>query len=72
MSKNDHYTLVIARSGKSPSPWGWEIYRNERPLPARLLSNGFKSEYTATLSGNAALREFLSTLAHEESRPDCS
>jgi hypothetical protein len=67
---NEQYALAIARSGNSFSPWGWEIYRNGKPLPARLRNGGFKSEHTAKLAGNAALREFLSGLAREESMPD--
>jgi hypothetical protein len=55
----DRYTLVVsARADRAHArPWGWEIYRNGEPLPARLRADGFKSEYPATLAGRAALRD---------------
>jgi hypothetical protein len=68
--QNQQYTVEIVRSGNLLSPWGWEIYRNGKPLPARLLDSGFKSERTAKLASNVALREFLSGLAREETKPD--
>jgi hypothetical protein len=70
MSRNDRYTVATVRSGSSFSSWGCEVYRNGKPLPARLWDSGFKSEHTAKLAGNAALREFLSDLAREENKPD--
>jgi hypothetical protein len=72
MSGNDVYTVVVARSGRSLlSLWAWEIYRNGKPLPARLSKGGYKSEHNANRGGVAALREFKSALEREESKDDC-
>jgi hypothetical protein len=68
MSRNEQYTVVVTRSGGPLSAWEWEICRNGQPLPARVWKRGFKSEHTAKLSGNVALRDFLSGLAQEESK----
>jgi hypothetical protein len=57
-------------SGINPRPWGWEIYRDGKPLPARLHESGFRTEHTATLAGKVALRDFLEGLALEESKAD--
>jgi hypothetical protein len=70
MSTNDEYTLTIVQSRTPLSPWGWEVYRNGKPLPARLRVSGFKSKHAARLAGTAALQRFLSDLRHEESKPD--
>jgi hypothetical protein len=71
MPEADRYTLVVrARASRRHArTWSWEIYRNGEPLPARLRADGFKSEYTATLAGRAALRDFLAGLAEEEGEP---
>jgi hypothetical protein len=73
MSETSRYTLVVRaqQSGSRSKPWGWEICRNGRPLPVRLREAGFKTEHTATLAGNVALREFLTGLAEEQAKPDC-
>jgi hypothetical protein len=72
MFEADRYTLVVTprRSGINPRPWGWEIYRDGQPLPARLRESGFRTEHTATLAGKVVLRDFLAGLAHEESKAD--
>jgi hypothetical protein len=72
MFEADRYTLVVTarRSGIHLRPWGWEIYRNGEPLPARFREDGFKSEYTATLAGKVALQAFLAGLTHEENKAD--
>jgi hypothetical protein len=74
MSKSDVYTIVIARMGGSGGsrfkPWGWEIYRSRQPLPVRVFEAGFKTEHTARLAGNVALRDFLIGLAQEQSKTD--
>jgi hypothetical protein len=65
------YTLVVYRTGRSLlSAWGWEVYREGKPLPARLRRDGFRSELNATRSGNAALREFLLARAREQGAPE--
>jgi hypothetical protein len=72
MPEANRYTLVVRRSRASPhhpGPWSWEIYRDGKPLPARLREDRFKTEYTATLAGRVALRDFLAGLAGEESKP---
>jgi hypothetical protein len=71
MSKAARYTLVVRARGERhhPRPWGWEICRDGEPLPARLREEGFKTEYTATAAGRAALRDFLAGLAEEETKP---
>jgi hypothetical protein len=68
MSGAHRYTLVVRARGGSyhPRPWSWEICRDGEPLPARLREEGFATEYTATASGNVALRYFLAGLAEEE------
>jgi hypothetical protein len=73
MAETSRYALVVkARSSDShPKPWGWEIYRDGEPLPARIRESGFKTEHTATLAGKVALRDFLSGLAEEQAKPDC-
>jgi hypothetical protein len=61
------YTVRVYRTGKSLlSPWGWEVYCDRKPLPARLKDDGFMSEYVARRAGNAALRGFLTALAQEQ------
>jgi hypothetical protein len=71
MSEAERYALVVrARSDlHHPRPWGWEIYRDGEPLPARLREDGFKTEYTATAAGRVALRDFLQGLSEEEGKP---
>ena len=71
MSEADRYTLIVrARSNRHhPRRWSWEICRDGEPLPARLQEEGFATEYTATASGNVALRYFLEGLAEEEGKP---
>jgi hypothetical protein len=39
-----------------PSIWDWEVYRDGKPLPARLQGSGLRSEVAAKGAGNAALR----------------
>jgi hypothetical protein len=71
MPEAARYTLVV-RARRSPNharPWTWEIYRDGEPLPARLREEAFATEYTATASGNVALRYFLEGLAEEEGKP---
>jgi hypothetical protein len=68
--QQDEYTLTIVQSRNPLSPWGWEVYRNEEPLPARLRASGFKSKHAARLAGTAALQRLLSDLRHEEVEPD--
>jgi hypothetical protein len=41
-----------------------------KAIPVRLQEVGFKTEHMATLTGKAALRDFLTGLADEESKPD--
>jgi hypothetical protein len=50
--------------------WGWEICRDGEPLPVRIRESGFKTEHTARLSANLALRDFLSGLAEEQAKLD--
>ena len=71
MPEANRYTPLVRRSRASPhhpGPWNWEIYRDGKPLPARLWEDRFKSEYTATLAGRVALPDFLAGLAEEESK----
>jgi hypothetical protein len=64
------WSWEIYRDGRTHArPWSWEIYRDGEPLPARLREDGYKTEYTATAAGRAALRDFLAGLAEEESKP---
>jgi hypothetical protein len=61
MSEAERYTLVVrARSSRHhPRPWGWEIFRDGKPLPARLRKDGYRTEYTTTAAGKVALASFL-------------
>jgi hypothetical protein len=61
--------MAFGQNRRHARTWSWEIYRNGEPLPARFRADGFKSEYTATLAGRAALRDFLAGLAEEEGEP---
>jgi hypothetical protein len=70
MLKDDEYSVMVACFGDPLKPWKWEIYRNGEPLPARLRGDGYKSERTAKLGGNAALQDFLSGLAIEQLKND--
>jgi uncharacterized protein YbjT (DUF2867 family) len=68
-SEDNQYTIVVAETaGNLFKTWGWEIYRNSEPLPARIREGGFKSEHTARLAANVALRDFLSALAEEHAK----
>jgi hypothetical protein len=71
MPEANRYTLIVrSRTRRTHArPWSWEIYRDGEPLPARLREDGYKTEYTATLAGSVALRDFLAGLADEESKP---
>ena len=57
------YHLVVVRHG--PSLWGWELYRNGEPLPARLRDGFFASKSAAAAAGRAAIRAFLEALDQE-------
>jgi hypothetical protein len=70
MSVADHFTVVVGQIGGRFGAWQWEIHRDGQPLPARVRGMGFKMRDTATLAGNAALRDFLSGLAQEQSKRD--
>jgi hypothetical protein len=74
-ARNDRYTIAVqmiaAQADALPfKPWTWEIYRDGTPLPVRVREAGFKTERTATLAGKVALRDFLTGLAQEQSKPD--
>jgi hypothetical protein len=65
------YTIVVAETaGNLFKRWGWEIYRDGEPLPVRIRESGFKTEHTARLAANVALRNFLSGLAEEQAKLD--
>jgi hypothetical protein len=71
MSEGYRYTTVVAKTGADPfKPWGWEIHRDGEPLPVRIRESRFKTEHTARLAANVALRDFLSGLAQEQAKPD--
>jgi hypothetical protein len=62
--------MIAAQADALPfKPWGWELCRDGEPLPARIQESGFKTEHTATLAGKVALRDFLSGLAQEQTKP---
>jgi hypothetical protein len=72
MPEGDRYTIalqmVAAQAAAPPfKPWAWEIYRDGEPLPVRIREGGFKTEHTAKLAANVALRDFLTGLAREQS-----
>jgi hypothetical protein len=51
----DRYTVEVAQPGPH-SPWRWEIYRNGKPLPARLLKGDFGNRHAAKVAGNSIAR----------------
>ncbi len=65
----DRYTVVVDQPGPH-SPWRWEIYRNGKPLPARLLKGDFGNRHAATVAGKSALLEFLAALGREQKNHD--
>jgi hypothetical protein len=69
-SRKASYQFIVTRSDAFASKWGWEICRDGRPLPARLRNAGFWSARTASAAAEAALRDFLTALAREETKPD--
>jgi hypothetical protein len=70
MPEAERYTLVVRARAEPyhPGPWRWEICRDGQPLPARLREEGFATEYTATMAGRVALRDFLQGLAEKEGK----
>jgi hypothetical protein len=46
--------------------WEWEIYRNGKPLPARLRGGNYATKEAAQRGGERALREFLAALRREQ------
>ena len=61
----DRYQIVVAQRSYVPSVWDWEVYRDGKPLPARLQGSGLRSEVAAKGAGKAALRAFLNALEEE-------
>ena len=59
MSEGEQYIIVVEAGSDLFKPWGWEIYRDGEPLPVRIRESGFKTEHTARLAANVALRDFL-------------
>jgi hypothetical protein len=71
MSEDNQYIIVVAETaGNLFKRWGWEICRDGEPLPVRIRESGFKTEHTARLAANVALRDFLSGLAEEQAKLD--
>jgi hypothetical protein len=66
MGPLNQYFVSITRGGK-PLEWQWEIQRRPKPLGVRFYANGFRSEKTAKLAGEKALRELLDGIAKEKS-----
>jgi hypothetical protein len=48
------------------SSWAWEIHRRSRPMGVRIREGDFRTEQSARLAGEKALRDFLERLSEEE------
>jgi hypothetical protein len=62
----DDYSLVITCRDRMKGPWSWEIRRKLKPLGIRIYESDFKTEATARIAGEKALKEFLDRLSREE------
>jgi hypothetical protein len=60
------YRIEVTRRKAAPDQWEWEIFGNDKPLPARTREGPFKSERTAMAAGAVGLREFLELLKREK------
>jgi hypothetical protein len=58
--------FVAVKRRRRLREWSWEIQRRSKPIGVRLDGDGFKSEFSAKLAGEKALRELLDGLAQEE------
>ena len=62
-----HY-VVVRRKKEHPPVWEWRIQRRSKPMGVQLRGTGFRSETTARLAGETALREFFNGLSRERNR----
>ena len=61
------YHVVVQQPEPESWRWGWEIYRDGQPLPARLRSGGGRYVRNAAYAaGGEALRKFLADLDREQ------
>src|SRR5580704_12379104 len=60
------YHVVVEQPDARSWLWGWEIYRNDQPLPVRLRGGRHRSKQSAQNAGAKALREFLRGLDREQ------
>ena len=60
--KTVRYLFVVQQPDPNSWRWGWEVYRDGRPLPVRLRGDNYTSVENAKRAGAKALREFLAGL----------
>ena len=58
----DHFVGIR----RDRSSWEWEIHRRSRPMGVRIREGDFRTEQSARLAGEKALRDFLERLSEEE------
>jgi hypothetical protein len=63
------YHLIVEQPDPRSWRWGWEIYRNDQPLPIRLRGSNYLSRAGAKRAGARALRKFLAGLSREQEAP---
>jgi hypothetical protein len=64
----DQYHVVTQQPDPKWWHWRWEIYRNGKPMAARLQGGSHHSKDLAERAGVQALREFLVALERERAR----
>ena len=64
------YYVVVRRKKEHPPVWEWRIQRQSKPMGVQIHGTGFRSESTARLAGEKALREFFNGLSRERNRSD--
>jgi hypothetical protein len=60
----NRYQVVVTQ--RPAGRWGWEVYRDSKPLPVPLRDGNYKSQRTAAAAGRVSIREFLEALEREE------
>jgi len=60
----NRYQVIVTQ--RPAGRWGWEVYRDSKPLPVPLRDGDYKSQRTAAAAGRVSIREFLEALEREE------
>ena len=61
----DKFYIVTRQSDPKLRRWEWEIYRNGKPMGARLRGGDYSSKNSAEKAGVRRLHEFLAALDRE-------